>query len=88
MGVYFDYKKKYRNFLLCNLAATVVSLSLALLTYSVYKDVQKNLTIVQVMLFFTSYIFQHFEAATVLTTYVIMIFCLHKRFDSLNTLLR
>lgn len=87
-GVYFDYKKKYRGFLGWNIVAATVSLLLAISTYNVYQNIQEKFTPIQTAFFFISYIFQHFGSATVLTNYVILIFCLHRRFDCLNTLLR
>lgn len=88
MGVHFDYKKNYRQFLYWNITTTVVSVILGILTYSVYKHLRQGLESIEILMFFVSYFSQHLATASVQTTYVTFIYCLHQRFHSLNLLLR
>lgn len=88
MGARIDYKNIFKNVLYFYATSSIILIILAITTFVILKNVSEQYSTLQTVFYFGSYVLQHFIAATVLMTYVILIFRLYKRVDTLKSLLR
>lgn len=88
VGFYVPYKNLRHRTLYWYTATSVITVVLSIstiLSYSKFREMYSTLRIVS---YFLCYIVQHFAGATIVTSYIILIFGISKRFDILNSILK
>lgn len=88
LGIYFDYKHRWRIVLILYLGAMLMCFILTMFTFFNYGKIQEKRTFYGIMSFICSHMLHHCAMSTILNNYFVQTYYLCERFDILNSLLR